>query len=81
MTNPTDDDPPVELSSPACAMHEADDAYMGYAGKDELVAFLNALLEAEGSMQTCGVCSGYGRSWAHGTRVSWWRSWCGGSNW
>ena len=47
MTNPTDDDPPVELSSPACAMHEADDAYMGYAGKDELIIFLNALLEAE----------------------------------
>jgi hypothetical protein len=47
MTNPTDDDLPVELSSPACAMHEADDAYMGYAGKDELIAFLNAFLEAE----------------------------------
>lgn len=47
MTNPIDDDPPIELSSPACAMHEADDAYMGYAGKDELIAFLNALLEAE----------------------------------
>jgi hypothetical protein len=47
MINPTDDDYPVELSSPACAMHEADDAYMGYAGKDELIAFLNALLEAE----------------------------------
>jgi hypothetical protein len=31
-----------------------------------------------GSMQTCGVCSGYGRSLAHGTRVSWWRNWCGG---
>jgi hypothetical protein len=28
-------------------MHEADDAYMGYAGRDELVAFLNELLEAE----------------------------------
>ncbi|MDE2465665.1 MAG: hypothetical protein KGO02_18410 [Alphaproteobacteria bacterium] len=28
-------------------MHEADDAYMGYAGKDELIAFLNALLETE----------------------------------
>jgi hypothetical protein len=28
-------------------MHEADDAYMGYVGKDELIAFLNALLEAE----------------------------------
>jgi hypothetical protein len=28
-------------------MHQADEAYMGYAGKDELVAFLNELLEAE----------------------------------
>ena len=34
-------------SSPACSMHEADDAYMGYAGRAELVAFLNELLEAE----------------------------------
>ena len=47
MTNPTDRDPPQELSSPACAMHEADDAYMGYAGKEELVTVLNTLLEAE----------------------------------
>ena len=37
----------VEPSSPACSMHEASDAYMGYAGKDELVAFLDELLEAE----------------------------------
>ena len=28
-------------------MHEADDAYMGYATKEELAAFLNELLEAE----------------------------------
>ncbi|HEX4112141.1 MAG TPA: DUF6306 domain-containing protein [Stellaceae bacterium] len=34
-------------ASPACAMNEADDAYMGYAARDELVAFLNELLEAE----------------------------------
>ena len=39
-------DPP-ETSSPACFAHEADDAYMGYATKDEIVAFLNELLEAE----------------------------------
>jgi uncharacterized protein DUF6306 len=36
-----------EPSSPACLAHEADDAYMGYATKDELAAFLNELLEAE----------------------------------
>jgi hypothetical protein len=41
------DDAPVEMSSPACSMAEADDAYMGYAGKAELVSFLNELLEAE----------------------------------
>jgi hypothetical protein len=28
-------------------MHEADDTYLGYAGKDVLVTFLNELLEAE----------------------------------
>jgi Domain of unknown function (DUF6306) len=36
-----------DSSSPACLAHEADDAYMGYASKDELAAFLNELLEAE----------------------------------
>ena len=36
-----------EPSSPACLAHEADNAYMGYATKDELAAFLNELLEAE----------------------------------
>jgi hypothetical protein len=54
MTNRKHDEAHVELSSPACSMHEADDAYMGYAGKDELTAFLNELLEAEraGSLVT-----------------------------
>jgi len=36
-----------EPSSPACLAHEADDAYMGYATRDELASFLNELLEAE----------------------------------
>ncbi len=36
-----------EPSSPACLAHEADDAYMGFASRDELAAFLNELLEAE----------------------------------
>jgi len=40
-------DKPPEPSSPACLMHEAGDAYMGYAGREELGAFLNELLEAE----------------------------------
>ncbi len=35
------------FSSPACSMHEANDAYMGYADKDELTTFLNELIEAE----------------------------------
>jgi hypothetical protein len=30
------------------------------------------------SMQTCGVCSGLRRFWAHVTRASWCRRWCGG---
>jgi hypothetical protein len=47
MTNRTDDDLEVEASSPVCSMQEADDTYMGYAGKDELIAFLNELVEAE----------------------------------
>jgi hypothetical protein len=45
-TNPPKTEAP-ELNSPACAMRAGDDVYMGYAGKDELVAFLNTLLEAE----------------------------------
>ncbi len=47
MTDCPDDEPAGDVSSPACSMHEADDAYMGYVGKDELIAFLNELLEAE----------------------------------
>src|SRR5205085_12120061 len=47
MANRQDDRRAASGSSPACSMHEADDAYMGYAAKDELIAFLNELLEAE----------------------------------
>jgi Domain of unknown function (DUF6306) len=47
MTNRSDGEPAAEFSSPACSMHKADEAYMGYAGKDELIAFLKELLEAE----------------------------------
>ena len=36
-----------EPNSPACLAHEADDAYMGFATRDELATFLNELLEAE----------------------------------
>jgi nitronate monooxygenase len=36
-----------ESASPVCYAREADDTYMGYAGRDELLAFLNELLEAE----------------------------------
>lgn len=36
----------VELSSPPCFMHEADDGFMGYAGTDELLRFLKELLES-----------------------------------
>ena len=41
------DDTPAEPSSPACSLHEADDVYRGYAGKEEVIAFLTELLEAE----------------------------------
>lgn len=47
MTNQPDDEPVPELASPACSMHTVDDVYMGYVGQDELLAFLNELLEAE----------------------------------
>lgn len=40
-------DRPKEPSSPACLAHEADDAYMGFATKAEIAAFLKALAEAE----------------------------------
>lgn len=36
-----------ELSSPACSMHEADDAYMGFASHEEVLTLLNELLAAE----------------------------------
>jgi len=47
MTSRKDNASASEPSSPACSMHEADDAYMGYAGKEELTAILTELLEAE----------------------------------
>jgi uncharacterized protein YeaO (DUF488 family) len=37
----------AEVASPACSAHEMDDRYMGFAGRDELLATLNELLEAE----------------------------------
>lgn len=42
----------ASLSSPACAAHQADDAYMGYLGRMELARALNELLE----MQRGGAC-------------------------
>lgn len=40
-------DDPKDPSSPACLAHEADDAYMGFATKAEIVSFLKELAEAE----------------------------------
>ena len=40
-------DEPKEPSSPACLAHEADNAYMGFATKAEIAAFLKVLAEAE----------------------------------
>ena len=47
MISRKDNAPASEPNSPACSMHEADDVYMGYAGKDELTAILTEVLEAE----------------------------------
>jgi hypothetical protein len=38
---------PHEPASPACLAHEADDAYMGFASRAEIAAFLKVLTEAE----------------------------------
>jgi len=40
-------DEPKEASSPACLAHEADDAYMGFATKAEIAAFMTALETAD----------------------------------
>ena len=40
-------DEPKETSSPACLAHEADDAYMGFATRAEIAAFLAALETAD----------------------------------
>jgi uncharacterized protein DUF6306/uncharacterized protein DUF6522 len=47
MIDRAEGEPTAEVSSPACSMREASDVYMGYAGRDELIAVLNELLEAE----------------------------------
>jgi hypothetical protein len=52
MTQNSNKPPPAtladaEFNSPACSMHEADDVYMGFAPREELIAFLNELLAAE----------------------------------
>ena len=39
-----DGDEPVDLSSAPCSMREADDVYMGYAPREEIVATLSDLL-------------------------------------
>ncbi len=41
------DDDIAETSSSVCYAKDADAAYMGYASREELVEFLNVLLEAE----------------------------------
>ena len=47
MTNHRDDETAGGSFSSACSMHEADDVYRGYMAQEELIAFLNELLEAE----------------------------------
>jgi hypothetical protein len=38
---------PSEPASPACSAHEADDAYMGFASRAEIAAFLKELAAAK----------------------------------
>jgi hypothetical protein len=38
---------PRQPASPACGAHEADDAYMGFASRAEIAAFLKELAAAE----------------------------------
>jgi hypothetical protein len=38
---------PKEFASPACSANEADDAYMGFASRAEITAFLKELADAE----------------------------------
>lgn len=38
---------PAQFSSPACGAKEGEPSYMGYFSEEELLAFLNELLEAE----------------------------------
>lgn len=38
---------PKQLASPACSASEADDAYMGFASRAEIAAFLKELEAAE----------------------------------
>lgn len=54
----------AQPSSPACLAHEAEDSYMGYADRDELVAFMNELLEAEraGAKVTMETANGAGHT-------------------
>ena len=48
---------PSEPTSPACLAHEGDDAYMGFASRAEIAAFLNELLEAERAGTTVALRS------------------------
>ena len=38
---------PKEFASPACSANEADEAYMGFASRSEIAAFLEELAAAE----------------------------------
>jgi hypothetical protein len=45
---PAEEDPnaePIACSSPPCFLHELDPAWLGYLGRDEVLALLRALLE------------------------------------
>jgi hypothetical protein len=46
---------PADPASPACSAHEADDTYMGFAGRREIAAFLQELAAAEAAGRPCAV--------------------------
>ena len=46
---------PKEFASPVCSANEADDAYMGFASRTEIAAFLKELEAAERTGQPHAV--------------------------
>lgn len=50
-------DKPIEVSSPACLMHEVGESYMGYLDQEALIIFMNVLLGAERDIARVALAS------------------------